>query len=126
MLIPNQHIGCWNVGFAPQWIAREYLARRGSAKFKPADLLPSRCPLLGYNRRTLMVEGQTIGKWFLEVAQQPEVGEQAYDVGAGILTEFFHQQIRQLLVDDLDAHGKRIIEACLDGASVEDYESLTA
>ncbi|MCA9259057.1 MAG: DUF4914 family protein, partial [Planctomycetales bacterium] len=31
VLIPNQHIGAWRVGFAPQWIAREYLARRGPA-----------------------------------------------------------------------------------------------
>ena len=32
VLIPNQHIGCWQVGFAPQWIAREYLARRGARR----------------------------------------------------------------------------------------------
>ena len=33
VLIPNQHIGAWKVGFMAEWIAREYLARRGSAKF---------------------------------------------------------------------------------------------
>ena len=35
VLIPNQHIGAYEVSFMPQWIAREYIARRGSAKFKP-------------------------------------------------------------------------------------------
>src|SRR5690606_24877693 len=29
VLIPNQHIGAWHTGFMPQWLAREYLARRG-------------------------------------------------------------------------------------------------
>ncbi|MCL2694169.1 MAG: DUF4914 family protein, partial [Oscillospiraceae bacterium] len=26
VLIPNQHVGCYKVGFMPQWIAREYIA----------------------------------------------------------------------------------------------------
>ncbi len=29
VLIPNQHIGVYRIGFAGEWIAREYLARRG-------------------------------------------------------------------------------------------------
>ena len=124
VLIPNQHIGCWKVGFAPQWIAREYLARRGSAKFRTEDLKAARCALLGYHKETLQVEGQTIGKWFLDVSQQPEVGEAAYDQGAGILTEFFHTQLKGFLHDDLAPEGRRIIDACLNGASVAEYEQL--
>ncbi|MAT73312.1 MAG: DUF4914 domain-containing protein [Planctomycetaceae bacterium] len=124
VLIPNQHIGCWKVGFAPQWIAREYLARRGGAPFRAGDLQKARCPLLGYVKHTLQVEGQTIGSWFFDVSQQPEVGEAAYDKGAQILTEFFHQQLRQFLSDDLRPVGKRIIQACLDGATVDDYAEL--
>ena len=31
ILCPNQHIGAWKVGFTPEGIAREYLARRGAA-----------------------------------------------------------------------------------------------
>lgn len=126
VLIPNQHIGAWHVGFSPQWIVREYLARRGAAPFRPGDLVASRCPLLGYNKHTLLVEGQTIGTWFLDVAQQPEVGPEAYDRGAKMLTEFFHQQLQQFLVDDLRPLGKRVIEACLDGATVNDFEAITA
>jgi len=38
ILIPNQHIGTWEVGFMAQWIAREYLARRGKAAFKKENL----------------------------------------------------------------------------------------
>src|SRR5437016_613908 len=40
ILCPNQHIGAWRVGFMPQWIAREYLARRGAATFRPEQLRP--------------------------------------------------------------------------------------
>jgi hypothetical protein len=124
VLIPNQHIGCWKVGFTPQWIAREYLARRGTAQFRPGDLKQARCSLLGEVKETLIVEGQTIGKWFLDVSQQPEVGEAAYDEGAAMLTEFFHRQIREFLVDDLRPLGRKIIEACLDGANVEEYRKI--
>ncbi|EMI54967.1 DUF4914 family protein [Rhodopirellula sallentina] len=125
ILTPNQHIGCWETGFAPQWIAREYLSRRGTSEFPSDKVVDSRCPLLGQTLKTLQVEGQTIGHWFLQVQSQPEVGEEAYDEGARILTEFFHEQIRNFLVDDLDAHGRKIIEACLDGAKYSDYVQLS-
>lgn len=35
ILIPNQHIGAYNIGFMGEWITREYLARRsGTVRFK--------------------------------------------------------------------------------------------
>jgi hypothetical protein len=85
ILCPNQHIGAWETGFVPQWIAREYLARRGNAKFKPDQIVPARCPLLGWSLAALQVEGRQIPKWFLQVETQPEVGVEAYDAGAGML-----------------------------------------
>ena len=126
VLIPNQHIGCWKTGFAPQWVTREYLARRGGAPFRSGDLKPCRCPLLGYHKETIQVEGVTIGTWFLDVSQQPEVGEEAYDVGAKILVDFFHDQVRNFLDEGLQPFGRQIIEACLDNASVDEYASLRA
>lgn len=125
VLIPNQHIGSWNVGFAPQWVAREYLARRGPSPFRKDELMPSRCSLLGYHRHTIQVEGQTVGSWFFDVASQPEVGEEAYLAGAGILADFFHQQLRQFQHPDLDPLGQTMIQACLDGASLREYEAFT-
>lgn len=126
VLVPNQHIGAWECGFGPQWIAREYLSRRGANPFAPEKVLDSRCPLLGRTPRTIQIEGQTVGHWFLQVETQPEVGEEGYDKGAAILTEFFHEQVSKFLSDDLDAKGKEIIQACLDGATVADYEALSA
>ncbi|MGB7328877.1 MAG: DUF4914 family protein [Rubripirellula sp.] len=125
VLTPNQHIGCWSTGFSPQWIAREYLSRRGSSPFAADRVQESRCPLLGKTPQTIQIEGQTIGHWFLQVETQPEVGEEGYDAGAKILTDFFHQQISTFLEDDLDSKGREIIKACLDGACVSDYETLS-
>ncbi len=124
VLIPNQNIGAWEVSFMPQWIAREYLARRGGAHFSSEQMKPSRCSLLGYTPGSIIVEGRTIGKWFFEVDQQPEVGPEAYDQGADILNGFFHQELRQFLVDDLLPEGRQIIECCLDNGSLDQYEQL--
>lgn len=125
VLIPNQHVGSWKVGFAPQWVAREYLARRGPSPFRKEELMPARCSLLGYHRHKIQVEGQTVGTWFFDVSSQPEVGEEAYQAGAQILTEFFHRQLRKFQHPDLDPLGREMIEACLDGASVVEYDAFT-
>ncbi len=125
VLLPNQHIGCWETSFAPQWIVREYLARRGSAVFPPDRISPTRCPLLGYAPNSMQVEGSEISQWFLRVETQPEVGEDGYDAGAKILQNFFTEQLTPFLNNpDLHKHGKQIIQACLDGATAEQYEAL--
>jgi len=125
MLCPNQHIGAWKVGFMPQWLAREYLARRGHGQFRPDQLRPARCPLLGHTLKQLHVEGTAISHWFLHTEMQPEVGEAGYDAGAAILNDFFREQLQQFLHADLHPRGRRIIDACLDGANVEDYWQLS-
>ncbi|MDX2108962.1 MAG: DUF4914 family protein [Verrucomicrobiota bacterium] len=124
VLIPNQHIGAWHVGFMSQWITREYLARRGGGTFSRKQVKPSRCPLLGYAPSKIMMEGRTLGPWLFEVDQQPEVGPAAYDRGAEILSEFFRQELQQFLVRDLLPVGRKIIECCLAGGSLSDYENL--
>jgi len=126
VLCPNQFIGAWKVGFMSNWIMREYLARRGLAKFSAKQILPARSPLLGYAIRSMTVEGQTIGNWFLRVELQPEVGEQAYDAGAAILGDFFRSNLAIYLEPDLHPVGKEIIDCCLSSGTVEDYCSLVA
>ncbi|MCC5829320.1 MAG: DUF4914 family protein [Phycisphaeraceae bacterium] len=124
IICPNQHVGAWKVGFMPQWIAREYLARRGGARFTTSQVRAARCPLLGYALSSLVIEGQTMPPIFLRVEKQDEVGPEAYDLGAKQLAEFFHQQIQSFREPDLDPLGEKIIQACLDGATVEQYEEL--
>jgi len=124
ILIPNQHIGAWETGFMPEWLARDYLARRGHAKFKDEHIEPARLSLLGYAMKSVRIEGTPISRWFLQVDTQPEVGQEGYDAGARQLTEFFHAQIRGFLQPDLDPRGRRIIEQCLAGCGVADYETL--
>ena len=121
ILTPNQHIGVWEAGFMPQWIAREYLARRGGAKFSAEQVMPARCPLLGYALKSVVIEGQTIPGILLRPEKQPEVSLAGYDQGARLLTEFFHRELRQYLDDDLDPLGRKIIECCLANGNVDDY-----
>jgi len=125
VLIPNQHVGCWHVGFMPQWIGREYIARRGGARFRPDQLAPARCPLLGCTLTAMLVEGVQINPWFLQVELQPEVGIAGYDAGGRMLSDFFHRELAPYLEEsDLDSLGRSIIDCCLQGGTVQDYQHL--
>jgi hypothetical protein len=124
LLFPNQHIGCWKVGFMPQWIGREYFARRGSARFDEGSLVPSRLPLLGRAPMGIHVEGQQIPRWMFHVNMQREIHDEIYDVGAAQLQEFAVAELQQYLVDDLEPQGREIIDCLVDGGSVEDFDRL--
>jgi hypothetical protein len=124
VLIPNQYIGAYQVGFAPQWIAREYIARRGSVRFRPGKLQPARCPLLGWSIPNVRVNGQLIPKGMMVVHEQLEVGMEGYDAGAEILTRFFHRELAQFDTDSLDPAGRKIIQLCLEGASIDKYADI--
>jgi hypothetical protein len=124
ILCPNQHVGSWKVGFMPQWIAREYLARRGGARFGPSELTPARCPLLGFALQQLIIEGQRIPLSMLQVDRSYTVGNEAYDLGAAELEQFFRKQLDRFLVPDLDPLGRKIIECTLSKGNMADYESL--
>ncbi len=124
VLIPNQHIGAYEVSFMPQWIAREYIARRGSAKFKPEHLVEARCSLLGFGLESLKIDGQYIRKAFLQPETQKEVGLEGYDAGAKILKDFFSQELKKYNTEQLDPLGKKIIELFNQNATVEQYMEL--
>ena len=124
ILIPNQNIGAYKVDFMPEWLAREYVARRGSAKFRPEQLTESRCPLLGYALNSLKVDGNKIPKGLLQTHMQPEVGIEGYDKGAKILTDFFKKELEQFLCEDLNPLGRKIIECCLSDGSFDEYVDL--
>jgi hypothetical protein len=123
-LVPNQHIGVWKVGFKPQLLMREYLTRRGNAKLRNDQYQPARCPLLGYELNYLTIEGAKIPSRFLQVHRQTDVGEAGYDAGAKMLTEFFRKELTKFITPDLMPLGKEIIDACISGASVHEYDCL--
>ena len=122
ILMPNQHVGAWRVSFMPQWIAREYLARRGNAKFRPDQVEPARCPLLGYVPKVINVEGSSLPPWMLQVSLQPEVGVEGYDAGAQQLYDFFRENLLKFRDEpDLLPLGRQIIDTCLAHAPAEEY-----
>jgi hypothetical protein len=121
VLIPNQHVGCYKVGFMPQWIAREYIARRGSAKFKPENLSKAPCPLLGYSLESLKVDGQFVNKAFLQPHTQPEIGMDGYNKGAKVLSDFFKRELAKFDTPELNPTGKKILDLCMNDAPLEEY-----
>jgi hypothetical protein len=123
-LVPNQHIGVWKVGFKPQLLMREYLTRRGNAKLRSDQYQDARCPLLGYEVNYLTIEGAKIPSRFLQVHRQNEVGIEGYDAGAKILYDFFKKELHRYLTSELSVTGRRIIDACMSDATVEDYNSI--
>ena len=121
ILVPNQYVGAYDVGFNAQWVAREFLSRRGGAKFKPEMVEESRCPLLGYTPHSVKIDGTYLSKMFLRTNLQPELGNDGYDAGAAILNEFFKRELKQYLTNEISPLGREIIEACMNDATVEDY-----
>ena len=121
VLIPNQYIGAYKVGFKPEWIAREYIARRGSVKFRSGRLAESRLPILGWYPKDIKVNGQPMPLGLLAVHEQLEVGDEGFDAGAKILADFFKQELKQYNTYALDPLGRTIIELCLNDAPLEEY-----
>ena len=121
VLIPNQHIGVYQIGFAAEWIAREYLARRGGVNMKMDRLAPARCSLLGYALREMKVDGQEIPSKFLRTEKQESLGKEGYDKGAEILYDFFAKELAEFDVEELHPVGKQILDCFKNNGSVEDY-----
>jgi hypothetical protein len=124
ILIPNQHVGVYSVGFMPQWVAREYLARRGSARFKESQLVKAECSLLGYALDSLKVDGTFLPRGFLQTNHQPEIGMEGYEAGAKILNDFFKRELAKFMTKDLDPFGRKIIDCCMSNGELEDYIGL--
>jgi hypothetical protein len=103
---------------------REYLTRRGNAKLRSDQYQEARCPLLGYELNYLTIEGTKIPSRFLQVYRQPEVGIDGYDAGAAMLFDFFKKELEKFRTPDLTLTGHKIIDACLSGATIEDYNSI--
>ena len=124
LLLPNQYIGSYKVGFSSGWLTREYLARRGGARFKTETLENSRCSLLGYSPPGVKIDGAYVSKTLLHTNLQPDLGTQGYDAGAEMLKEFFRGEVKQYLTPDLHPLGRKIIEACFDDARADDYSRI--
>lgn len=121
VLIPNQHIGVYKIGFAAEWISREYLARRGGVNMKMDRLTPARCALMGYTLKEMKVDGQYIRRKFLHPETQETLGTEGYDKGAQILYDFFAKELAAYDVEELHPVGKEILECFKRNGSIEEY-----
>lgn len=124
VLCPVKHVGAWQVGFTPEWIMREYFSRRGGVKFNPEEICFLGSTILGYSLNSLVMEGQTINESLLKVELQPEVRKKGFKEGSKILTDYFKKELEQFLVPEIDPLGRKIIEAFLADATIEEMENL--
>ena len=125
VLIPNQHIGVFKIGFSAEWIAREYLARRGGVNMKMDRLTPARCSLMGYALKEMKVDGQNIPPKFLMPEKQETLGTDGYDKGADILYNFFAKELQSYDCEELHPVGKQILECFKNHGTIEDYCDIT-
>lgn len=124
VLIPNQYLGSYKVGFKAEHISREYLSRRGQAPFLKSELLEKGASVLGYAMKSVKLDGKEIPYFMLNVNEQRHVGEEAFKQGADILTNFFKSELNQFLTEDLDELGRKIIESFMAGESLEALNAL--
>ena len=124
VLIPNQYIGCYKVGFKAEHLSREYLSRRGQAPFKMEELINLGSPVLGYGMKNVKLDGKEIPTRMLNVAEQRYVGEEAFKAGADILTNFFKRELGQFLTPELDELGRKIITSFLNDESIEELNAI--
>ena len=73
----------------------------------------------------MKLDGQFIRPTFLRPETQSKLGEAGYDAGAKILTDFFKENIKEFLTEDLDPLGRDIIECCLHDGTLDEYLALT-
>ena len=92
---------------------------------KPEKVTPARCPLLGYAMTEMTIDGQSIRSKFLRTETQDRMGEDGYDAGAKILTDFFAKELDKFYTDELDPLGKQIIDCFRNGGTIEDYCKIT-
>ncbi len=124
ILIPNQYVGAFRVGFTGEWIVRELLARQGG-RVRRRQLLPARCPLFGFCLKSMKLDGQSVPRGLLRPELQPALGPEGYDAGARILSDFFREQLSPFDCGELSPLGREIIACAMRGAPLEDYLSLT-
>lgn len=126
-LYPVKHVGAWFVGNVPQQLGRELLSRMGHNKFeKDIQICPAQDPLLGYRIRELVLDNLSVPRHMLNTEHQQELGEDGYKAASGMLTTFFKTRAGELNRKrrNLGKGPRRVLEICLDGGSVSDYDGV--
>jgi hypothetical protein len=79
---------------------------------------------LGLTIKSLKVEGSLLPKGLLQVNEQLEVGNEAYDEGARILIDFFKRELKQFQTAELHPVANEIINICMADGTLDDYTNV--
>lgn len=124
VLIPNQHIGAYHVGFMGEWLSREYLARHlGTVRAK--HLVPARCALFGYALDEMKLDGQFVRQTFLRPETRPSSAPRATTPARRSSPISSRSRSRSSSATISTPLGKEIIDCCLHDGTLDDYLALT-
>ncbi len=121
LLVPNQHIGPWSVGYGSMWFVREWLSRKpGGPCFATDELVPSPYPLFGYALRRAELKGQEVESRILRPWE--EYGRNAYQKGRTEFVAFAHPILQRFALDpDIDPIGRDILNWAIRGGRLEQF-----
>jgi len=74
--------------------------------------------------KSLKVDGTFLPKGLLQVNEQLEVGNEAYDAGAQILADFFKRELKQFQTAELHPMANQIINVCMSDGTLDDYAKI--
>ena len=121
LLVPNQHIGPWSVGYGSMWFVREWLSRKpGGACFAMEELIPAPMPLFGYALKHATLNGQEVDIRILRPWQ--EYGHNAYQKGRTEFVAFSHPIFRRFARDpDINPIGRDILNWAIRGGNLSEF-----
>lgn len=123
VLIPNQFIGAYEVGFRGEWLAREYLTGLIGRR-EEAELIPARHPLFGYAPREMRIGAGSVPSLLLRPEEQRELGRAGYDASAALLKAFFTRELEKYDASRLHPLGREILRLFHADAPAEEYKKL--
>lgn len=117
VLIPNQNIGAYRVGFSPQHTLRAHLAMGG--KLEAQEWSP--CQLLGREVRPFRFDDQTVPDYLFRPHCQRELGDGTYQKGVSVIERSMRGYLPRYLKPHLHPVAARLIRAVVEG---EDLSKL--
>ena len=112
ILVPNQHVGAYQVGFAPQHFLRAHLCLGGT--ITPGDWAP--CALLGQEIEPFAAgDGEPLPDVLFRPHRQPELRDGRYERGRAIVERSLRAYLPRYLQPHLHPVAARLIRAVVDG-----------
>ena len=121
LLIPNQNIGRWEVGYGSQWFVREFVTRKAAGPaFYPSEIEPAHLNLFGYELVSASLDGQSVDPELLHPVKQ--YGMNAYNRGKESFMGFARPILQRFATHpDIHPTGRKILQWALKGGRIREF-----